>query len=383
MATTTIYGTPVWEAAPFMETNPFGVDATHMFGVTLRGKTFAFSGNLRIPELDFCGNFKIAWGFFDNGTYGLGGKTTQTPRPKDWYSFDGTEWTRLADFPGAGRTHPAVSAEGGKVWVGGGFGELCETDADPCEAQEFYYPRDKDPRGYAWNLRDTWIYDVPTDTWERGANLPYPIHHPLHFGMDGGAYILGGHAAAIIYNNVWRHNFLVDGTDSWSEMAPFPGPGRVAATQFDHAGKGYIIGGEMAIKGNNLMDGWPNGAAYGMSTDSSIKEDHRSMPTNEVLEYDPVLNQWNNDLPPVPDSGSRWAGSNFVIDNYIYVFNGVIRKGHYHFGNFTQDWPQQGWRMYLGPEYSFTTPGGYAGQTKTATNTQDLVARASLRGSFP
>ncbi|KAL3903972.1 MAG: hypothetical protein SGARI_005138 [Bacillariaceae sp.] len=192
---------------------------------------------------------------------------------------------------------------------------------------------------------DTWVYDVATDSWEELAPLPYQIHHPLHFGVAGSPYILGGHSGSPVYDKVWR---LTDDTDdAWTEVASIPGPGRVAATQFDHAGKGYILGGEMAIKGNNLLDGWVNGDLFNMSTDPALKEDHRSMPTNELLEYDPVENTWTS-LPPTPDDGSRWASSNFILDGGLYNFAGVKRKGHYHCGNFTQRWPTQGYRMYLG-----------------------------------
>jgi hypothetical protein len=65
------------------------------------------------------------WGFNDDGSYTLANRSTY-PRLNDLYSFDGsTEWKRLADFPGIGRTHPAMIAIPGKVYVGMGFGELC------------------------------------------------------------------------------------------------------------------------------------------------------------------------------------------------------------------------------------------------------------------
>jgi len=230
-----------WEPAPFMDAPPFGLDSTHTFGFALHGKAYATTGNVRVKELDFCGDcrnmtkefrqsmpeeeFSDAfysydpargwtdlgphpggtrgyaqgdimdrgtereilyfglgqtqsatekfprWRFDSNGTYVLDPEVTSTPRLQDWWSFDGTNWTQLRDFPGIGRTHPAVSAEGGKVYVGMGFGELCPSVADPCVANH-NLGADADPRGKSSNLADVWVYDVATDSWEEAAPFP-------------------------------------------------------------------------------------------------------------------------------------------------------------------------------------------------------------------
>ena len=71
------------------------------------------------------------------------------------------------------------------------------------------------------------------------------------------------------------------------------------------------------------------------------------MSSNELWKYSPQSNTWTQ-LPSTPDDGSRWAGSSFVLDDYVYCFQGVTRKRHYQFNNFTMIWPQQGYRMYIG-----------------------------------
>ena len=175
--------------------------------------------------------------------------------------------------------------------IGAGFGELCPSMADPCTATSYL----SDPRGAAGNLQDVWVYDVQTDTWEEVEPFPYPDHHPMHFGLSGhndqdpgGAFFMAGHNGAIVYNRVWKivvqtspdgkYNF------TWTEMAPLPGLGRVAGTQFSHKGYGYVLGGETAANGNNLLDGFGNSGEFGLNA-SALREDHQSMSSNEFWKY--------------------------------------------------------------------------------------------------
>lgn len=78
-------------------------------------------------------------------------------------------------------------------------------------------------------------------------------------------------------------------------MSDFPGEARVAGTQFDHNGKGYVLSG----------DG----------------DDHNFMETGEFWEYDPLSDSWV-ELTAHPGS-SRWAPGSFVIDNYVYMIGGL------------------------------------------------------------
>eukprot|EP00535_Pseudo-nitzschia_heimii_P000108 CAMPEP_0197182574 /NCGR_PEP_ID=MMETSP1423-20130617/6486_1 /TAXON_ID=476441 /ORGANISM="Pseudo-nitzschia heimii, Strain UNC1101" /LENGTH=531 /DNA_ID=CAMNT_0042633017 /DNA_START=42 /DNA_END=1640 /DNA_ORIENTATION=- len=308
--------------------------------------------------------FHPRWAFDDEGNYALLPNRTSYPRLTDWWSFDGTDWKRLADFPGIGRTHPAVAASNGIVYVGLGFGELCPSSGvedHPCAATEFSYH--EDPRGKSGNLRDVWAYEVATDTWSEVPDFPYAAHHPMHFGMStegsddgdgGGAFFVAGHDGGIVRNRVWEI-VVVDDEGSadekkhyaWTERTSIPSFGRVAGTQFDHEGYGYVLGGETSSSLDDAMHGFGNSAEHGKDPDR-VKEDHRSMPTNEFWRFDPSKKDdqdaWTP-LPTTPDDGSRWAASSFVLDGYVYTFQGVIRKGHFQHGNFTQVWPQQGYRL--------------------------------------
>ena len=79
-------------------------------------------------------------------------------------------------------------------------------------------------------------------------------------------------------------------------MEEIPGEGRVAGTQFSHNGYGYVLSG----------DG----------------DDHDSMDEGEFYKYDGLTNTWE-ELPPHPGR-SRWAPASFVLDNEVYIINGMI-----------------------------------------------------------
>ncbi len=193
---------------------------------------------------------------------------------KDLWEYD-TEteaWTQLADCPCAPRYHPAFIQLEDKIYVGMGNNSS--------------------------NLKDWWAYDIPTDTWTQKDDLPGPSrHHPFYFGIDDIAYVGFGHGNNVgdnlsIYNDFYQFD---PSTDEWTRLEDFPGEGRVAGTQFDYNGKGYILSG----------DG----------------DDHSFMEEGEFWEYEPQSDTWT---PLTSHPGrSRWAPGNFVIDNYVYFMCGL------------------------------------------------------------
>ena len=230
-------------------------------------------------------------------------------------------WEQLPDFPGVARSFSYGTARGAKAYVGFGgsdgmaLNDLWEYDVDteewkqladcPCEGR--YHPAfvQLDDKIYVGmgnnsrNLNDWWEYDIPSDTWTQKDDLPGPPrHHPYHFGIDSVAYVLFGHGNndslgnLSIYNDVYKFD---PATDEWTVLNDFPGEGRVAGTQFDYKGKGYVLSG----------DG----------------DDHSYMETGEFWEYDPEIDTWNQ-LAPHPGS-SRWAPGSFVIENYVYFLCGL------------------------------------------------------------
>ena len=205
------------------------------------------------------------------GYVGFGG-ADGNPYNDLWeYDTETKEWTQLADCPCAGRYHPAFIQLNDKIYVGMG--------------------------NNPGNLKDWWEYDIPTDTWTQKDDLPGPSrHHPYYFGVDGIAYVGFGHGNSVdgmlsIFNDFYKFD---PETDEWTRLNDFPGEGRVAGTQFDYNGKGYILSGD----GDN----------------------HSFMEEGEFWEYEPQSDTWTQ-LLSHPGS-SRWAPGTFVIDNYVYFMCG-------------------------------------------------------------
>lgn len=229
-------------------------------------------------------------------------------------------WETLPDFPGAARSFSYGTSRGTKAYVGFGgsdgvpFKDLWEYDSETeewtqlsdCDCSPRYHPAfiQLDDKIYVGlgnnpaNLDDWWEYDIPTDTWTQKDDLPGPSrHHPFYFGVDGVAYVGLGHGNSVggnlsIYNDWYKFD---PATDEWTQLNDFPGEARVAGTQFDYNGKGYVLSG----------DG----------------DDHGFMEEGEFWEYDTETDQWTQ-LTSHPGS-SRWAPGNFVIDNYVYFMCGL------------------------------------------------------------
>ncbi len=188
-------------------------------------------------------------------------------------------FTELPSCPCAGRVHPAFVAVDGKVYVGTG--------------------------GAAGNLDDWWVYDIASQTWAQRTNIPEPRHHPYQFALDGEIYVGNGHT-----DSWYRFD---PATNTWTAVATLGT--RVAGSQFSYDGKGYALSG--------------------------ADDNHDIFPTGEFWEYDPVSDTWTA-LPPHPGT-SRFAPTQFVIDNYIYFMGGYYRMGSTITGETTM------WRYQLGP----------------------------------
>ncbi len=185
-------------------------------------------------------------------------------------------WTELAECPCSERFHPAMIAHNGKVFVGMGgstFGDL----------------------------NDWWIYDIATDSWTQGADLPTTSrHHPYQFGIGDYVYAGFGHGGPNIYNTWYRYD---PANDDWDQMESLPAQGRVAGAQFSWGEKGYVLSGE--------------------------GENHSALGEGEFWSYDPITDSWEQ-LDSHPSNG-RWAPATFVLDDEVYLFNGIVRQGFNEF----------------------------------------------------
>ena len=267
---------------------PDGFVSNHSFGFALDGKGYLVVGestdgySAAFYEYDPTAD---AWmGLMDFPGPARGYAIGDTWDGKAWMGFgasndgylndlwvfdpDSMTWTEKASCPCEPRTHPAFVAEGGKILMGLGG----SVDGD---------------------LGDWWEYDIATDSWSQKPDFPsIGRHHPYQFGIDGMVYVGFGHRGGQIFNDWYGYDPM---TEEWTELSDLPAEGRVAGTQLAMGGMGFALSG----------DG----------------EDHSSMETGEMWKYDPGQDGW--ELWPVHPGMSRWAPASFVLENEIYLINGM------------------------------------------------------------
>ncbi len=199
-----------------------------------------------------------------NGKYYFGFGVNQGNYFNDLWEFDPTDqsFTQLPSCPCDGRAHPALIAHNDKIFMGTGSSSIGDR-------------------------QDWWEYDMGTQEWTRKENMPGgDRHHPFFFGIDDKVYAGGGHLRN------WLSWDMI--TEEWTPIDDEP-DGRVAGSQLNHGGKGYLIGGDDRF--------------------------HASIPDDEsFMSFDPETGEWSK-LPPLPE-GSRWAPSSFIINDQIYFFGG-------------------------------------------------------------
>lgn len=110
---------------------------------------------------------------------------------------------------------------------------------------KFYVGTGRSYRGWATgstNEDDVWAYDFATDSWEELSPFPgSAIRNAASFVIDGIAYIATGHNGATYLDIFWKYD---PATDTWEELPPFPGGIRSFPVAFSINGKGYVaLGG--------------------------------------------------------------------------------------------------------------------------------------------
>ena len=186
------------------------------------------------------------------------------------------------------------------------------------------------------------IYDIATDTWTAGADMPDVRYWINCEAIGDGIYCAGGYSTAG-QTTLYRYDIP---SNSWTTLAA------MSAYRYDYAsavlnGKYYVIGGY--------------GAGY----------------TATLWEYDPATNTWNYGLPSMT-TGRRYAAAG-VIGGKIYVAGGY--SGSYLSSVEIYDPAVPGWSA--GPSMPTTwltaadgvkhdryliVAGGAASSTATSTN---------------
>ena len=313
-----------------------------------------------------------SYGFALNDTGYLVAGQTDSGYSDAFYSYDPTSdtWTTLEDFPGSARGYAIGDDWDGKAWFGFGnssagtmndlwvfdpaTGIWEEKASCPCAARMHPAFIAIDDHIYvglgnssAGDLNDWWVYDMATDTWSEKPDFPdTQRHHPYQFGIDGQVYVGFGHHGGEIFNDLYRYD---PSSETWTEMATLPSQGRVAGAQFSHDGKGYALSG----------DG----------------EGHTSMASGEFWQYDPLNDTWAS-WPDHPGM-SRWAPSSFVLNNEVYLINGMSMDP----GSF--DYMGTNWKLPMTPTLSLDMGlSAYLGETvMCGSNPLDVTVSITNWGS--
>jgi N-acetylneuraminic acid mutarotase len=119
------------------------------------------------------------------------------------YAPDTGRWTKLAPMPTA-RGFLAAAAIGNRVYAIGGVAERTTYDSDiqvqPSAALE--------------------IYDIASDTWSGGRDLPTPTQHAGAASADGKLYVVGGRRPGDLSVDIAQR--YDPATDDWHELPPLP-----------------------------------------------------------------------------------------------------------------------------------------------------------------
>jgi len=136
--------------------------------------------------------------------------------------------------------------------------------------------------GLAGRANANEIYDVRTNTWSLGANLPVDTDHAWAVSFDERVYVGGGRS-----NRVFSYDPTTAG---WTE---------VASSTYPHGGTpaAAVIGGRIYVAG---------GGGAGMAG-------------TELEVYDPAVNRWST-LAPMTCARNHTAGG--AIDGKLYVAGG-------------------------------------------------------------
>ncbi|ANE51437.1 kelch repeat-containing protein [Flavisolibacter tropicus] len=229
-------------------------------------------------------------------------------------------WTAGAPMPGAARGVAATLGTDGSIYVFGGFIETVSTavyrytpsanswttltnmpigiweaaTATAANGKIYLFGGQQTSNGNAFNSL-TRIYDVATDTWSQGANMPVAVkQHSAVTAADGKIYLFGGRTGANEPQDVVQ--IYNPATDTWTTGAPMIIPkvqfGTVSATD----GRIYIVGGKARINSNT-------GPFF-----------------HTVEIYDPETNTWTEG-PVIPAQTGELKAVN--VDGNLYAIGGT------------------------------------------------------------
>ena len=142
--------------------------------------------------------------------------------------------------------------------------------------------------------RTVQIYDIASNSWQLGPQLPQPNNHGMAAGVNGKIYLLGGQTTddqngATAVDMVFE---LDPARGTWVEKARMP-TARSGGVAVAHAGKIYVAGGRV-----------PRG--------------------NDFAVYDPAADLWEV-LPNLPSQRNHITGA--AINGRIHIVGGRLGNG--------------------------------------------------------
>jgi N-acetylneuraminic acid mutarotase len=188
-----------------------------------------------------------------------------TPVP-DPTKVDGGEWTTRAPLLSA-LSELAFAEANGKIYLLGG------------------YPQNRVTQ------RTVQVYDIASDSWTLGPQLPLPNNHGMAASVNGKIYLIGGQTQAddppgtnSYVSTVYELN---PATNAWVAKAPMP-TARSSGVAVVHDGKIYVAGGRP-----------PQGSDFAV--------------------YDPAADTWEV-LPALPTQRNHFTGA--AINGKIHYVGG-------------------------------------------------------------
>ena len=157
------------------------------------------------------------------------------------------------------------------------------------------------------------VFDVTTETWSNGVNLPngQERQYANGFSYEGFGYVFGGiNGSASYLNDCWKFNSQ---TNAWVALPALPSSGKAGAVSF-------LIGDTVYIVGGNTTGG---------------------IISNEVWAFDLVQEQWLQKAN-IPFDGI-WRGVAFSWNNSGIIGlgklnNGTLNSGFYQYTPNSDSW---------------------------------------------
>jgi N-acetylneuraminic acid mutarotase len=141
-------------------------------------------------------------------------------------------------------------------------------------------------------VRTVQVYDIASDSWQLGPQLPLPNNHGMAAAVNGRLYLIGGQLTADQEDYVNTVYELDPALGAWIEKAPMP-TARSSGVAVVHNGKVYVAGGRL-----------PQGSDFAV--------------------YDPAADRWEV-LPDLPTQRNHITGT--AINGKIHIVGGRLGNG--------------------------------------------------------